>query len=116
VAKACGLTERSQQLLKDAAASEVVADASWAVKAQQLLGIPGSAEQQEKLQRSLASAERVKDTSSFTGWWWYNVGTMEMGLAHKDRAKAAFRRAILLPDSMMSHHLARAALTDVATQ
>ena len=67
----------------------------------------------QKLQASLVSAERVKDTSAYTGWWWYNIGTMRAALHRKDEAKQAFNNALLLPDSMMSHHLARAALADM---
>ena len=64
----------------------------------------------KKVQAALASAERTKDTSSFTGWWWYNIGTMEAALSHKNDAKKAFKNALLLPDSMMSHHMSRAAM------
>jgi tetratricopeptide (TPR) repeat protein len=110
VAKACRLTEQSERLLKEAAASKSVADAAWAAKAEALLG--GSV-QREKLEASLVAADRVKDTSAFTGWWWYNVGMIEASLNHVDRARAAFRKALLLPDSLMSHHLSRAAIAEV---
>jgi len=113
-AKGCGLTQESERLMKAAAASEVVADRAWTAKAQRALGGYDAAAEQKKLEASLAAAERVKDTSSFTGWWWYNVGTIEAALQHTNDAKAAFRRALLLPDSMMSHHLSRAALVDLS--
>jgi len=61
----------------------------------------------------VASAARAKDTSAFTGWWWYNIGTMQAALNHRDQAMEAFNNALLLPDSMMSHHLSRVAIANL---
>ena len=113
IAKKCQHLELSEQLLQKAAASESGADSAWVARAKTLLGIYDAAEQQKRMQTSLAAAERVKDTSSFTGWWWYNIGTIQAALNHKDQAREAFNSALLLPDSMMSHHLSRVALADL---
>jgi citrate lyase beta subunit len=78
-------------------------------KAQELLGTHDAAEQQRKLE-ALANAERSTDTSAFTGWWWYNIGAIQAALHHNDLAREAFHKALLLPDSLMSHHFARAAI------
>ena len=110
IARTCGRSQQADQLLKEAASSKSGADSAWAAKAQKTLGTYDSVQAEQNLQASLASAQRVKDTSSFTGWWWYNIGTMQAALNHKDRAREAFNNALLLPDSMMSHHLARVAL------
>jgi tetratricopeptide (TPR) repeat protein len=112
MAKACAMPSKAEELLKEAASSKVNADAAWAAKAQRMLGATDEAVQKAKLETALASADRVKDTSSFTGWWWYNLGTMEQALGRKEQAAAAFRKALLLPDSMMSHHMSRVALAD----
>jgi len=113
IAKTCHHAQRSEQLLQKAAVSESGADSAWAAKARKLLGTYEAAQQQKKLESSLAAAERVKDTSSFTGWWWYNIGTMHAALNDKHQATEAFNRALLLPDSMMSHHLSRSALEEL---
>lgn len=108
-AEACKMNTQARELLEKAAASRNPADAAWAARANALLGRSAAASQQ-KLTEASASADRVKDTSAYTGWWWYNLGTIEAALHHKERANEAFRKALLLPDSMMSHHLAREAL------
>jgi tetratricopeptide (TPR) repeat protein len=116
IAKECKRPEQVEQLLRKAAASKSTADAAWVVRAEKLLGTDDAARQQQKLQASLAAAHRIKEASSFAGWWWYNVGTMEEALNHRDRAREAFNTALLLPDSMMSHHLSRTAMTTLDTE
>jgi tetratricopeptide (TPR) repeat protein len=110
IAKACKHPQQTDQFLKQAIASMSGADSAWVAKARELLGTYDATQQQQKMQASLASAQRVKDTSSFTGWWWYNIGTIQAALGHKDLASQAFNNALLLPDSMMSHHLSRVAM------
>lgn len=110
IANKCQHPQLSEQLLQKAAASGSGADSAWVARAKTLLGTYDAAEQQKRLQTSLAAAQRVKDASSFTGWWWYNIGTIQAALNNKDEAREAFNSALLLPDSMMSHHLSRAAL------
>ena len=112
VAKVCQQPQQSEQLLRKAAASKSGADSAWAARAEELLGSYDAAQQQKKLEASLANAERQTNTSSYTGWWWYNIGTMQGALHHEDQAREAFRKALLLPDSLMSHHLSRAAMEE----
>jgi tetratricopeptide (TPR) repeat protein len=112
IAKACQHLRQAEQFLKEAASSKSGADAAWAARAQELLGVHEIAGEQ-KLQASLISAQRVKEMSSFTGWWWYNIGTLETALNRKNEAREAFNHALLLPDSMMSHHLSRVAMVDM---
>jgi tetratricopeptide (TPR) repeat protein len=114
IAKTCGNLKQSDDFLQSAAASKVGADAGWANQAQRLLGAYDPPTGKQKLQASLAAAQRVKETSAFTGWWWYNIGIIQAALDRKDQARDAFRNAILLPDSMMSHHLSRAAMADLS--
>jgi tetratricopeptide (TPR) repeat protein len=115
IAKECQHPQLSEQLLQKAAASGGGVDSAWVAKAQKLLGTYDAMEQRQILQASLAAAERVKDTSAFTGWWYYNIGTIQAALNHRDQAKEAFNKALLLPDSMMSHHMSRAAIADLST-
>lgn len=112
VAKACQQPQQSGQLLRKAAASKSGADSAWVARAEELLGSYDAAQQQKTLEASLANAERQTNTSSYTGWWWYNIGTIQNALHHKEEAQEAFRKALLLPDSLMSHHLSRAAMEE----
>ncbi len=116
VAKTCQHDREVQQFLHKAASSKNSADAAWSLKAEMQLAPVEAERGLQKLQISLASAERTKDTSSYTGWWWYNIGSMEAALDHKDRAEKAFKNALLLPDSMMSHHMSRAAMATLAAK
>jgi tetratricopeptide (TPR) repeat protein len=113
IAETCQHGQQSEQLLLKAAASKSAADSAWVDRAQKLLGTHDAAEQQ-KLQ-ALADAERSTDTSAFTGWWWYNIGTIQAALHHSDQAREAYDKALLLPDSLMSHHLARAGIEGSGT-
>ncbi len=110
IAKLCLRQQESDQFLQKAAASKNIADAPWAARAQLLLGTYDAAQHQEKLEKSLADARHVADASSVTGWWWYNIGAVELALNHKELAREAFNKSLLLPDNMMSHHLVRAAV------
>jgi tetratricopeptide (TPR) repeat protein len=112
IARACHSSDRNVQLLQKAAASERETDSAWVAQAKTQLGTYDAAQQKQRLEAALAGAERVKDASAYTGWWWYNIGAMQAALRHDDQARAAFNKALLLPDSMMSHHLSRAAITD----
>jgi tetratricopeptide (TPR) repeat protein len=115
VAKTCRNGQQADGFLQKAAESKIRADAGWAIQAQRLLGANDPQQGQQNLQASLAQAQRVKDTSAFTGWWWYNIGIMQAALDRKDQARDAFRNALLLPDSMMSHHLSREAIADLGS-
>jgi|KBSMisStaDraftv2_1062788.scaffolds.fasta_scaffold17198_2 tetratricopeptide (TPR) repeat protein len=114
VAKACQNDQQAQEFLHKAASSKSGADAAWLLKAETLLPASDAQSGLKNLQASLTSAKRTRDTSSYTGWWWYNIGTMEAALNHKDEAETAFKNALLLPDSMMSHHMSRAAMAALA--
>jgi tetratricopeptide (TPR) repeat protein len=115
IAKSCLHLEQFSQLLEKAAVSESAADSAWSDRARKLLGSYDAAKQQGKLEGALAGCERSTRTSAYTGWWWYNIGTIQMALSHTAQARDAFNRALLLPDSLMSHHLSRAAIVDLAS-
>ncbi len=111
IAKTCQHPQQAEQLLQKAAASKNSADSAWVAKAEKLLGTYDASQQQQKL-KALADAERSTDTSAYTGWWWYSIGTIQAALHRPDQAKEAFHKALLLPDSLMSHHFSRVAMAD----
>ena len=115
IAKTCQRAQQSEELLKKAAAGKVASDAVWSARAEKLLGSHDIAQQQKNLETALAICERVRETSAFTGWWWYNTGLIHAALHHDTEARKAFGQALLLPDSLMSHHLSRKALTELAS-
>jgi tetratricopeptide (TPR) repeat protein len=111
IAKTCQQPEQTKALLQKAANSKDSSDVAWVAKAEKLLGTYDASRQEQKLE-GLASAETSVDTSGLTGWSWYNIGTIQAALHHPDQAKDAFHKALLLPDSWMSHHYSRAAMAD----
>ena len=112
IAKKCGNREQAEGYLQKAAARQDVADIVWAQRAQQLLGAYDPIKGRHKLQQLLAAGEPMTDTSGSNGWWWYNRGVLQSALDQKGPARESFTRALLLPDRMMSHHLARLAMAD----
>jgi len=97
-----------------AAASKRSADAGWAHKAQELLGVHDAAQQRTELEAALVAAKHSAATSNeFPGLWWYHMGTIQFALGHKNEARDAFRQSLLLPDSMMSHHFSRVAIREL---
>lgn len=115
IAQKCGNREQAESYLQKAAASPTGADIVWANRAQQLLGAYDPMGGRQKLQQLLVADERMKDMSDSNGWWWYNLGILQSALDQKGQAMESFRRALLLPDRMMSHHLARAAMTELGS-
>jgi tetratricopeptide (TPR) repeat protein len=110
VYKACNLQEKAQDHFKQAAEASNFGDAVWAWKASQQLPNFNSDAGKEKLQRVLEHAKDSGESSS-ASWWLYNAGTMDSALGNTQLAESEFRQALLLPDSLMSYHLTRLALT-----
>ncbi len=115
IAKKCGDRAQAEGYLQKAAASQDGADIVWAQRAQQLLGAYDPIKGRHKLEEVLAAGDRMTDTNGSNGWWWYNRGLLQSALDQKGPARESFRKALLLPDRMMSHHLARLAMADPAS-
>ena len=113
IARICQQARQSEQLLQLAAASKDAADSAWVDKAQRLLGNYDPAVQERKLQ-ALTDAESSIDTNAYNGRRWYDIGMIEVALHHSDQARDAFDKALLLPDSLMSHHFARVAKAELS--
>jgi tetratricopeptide (TPR) repeat protein len=112
IARKCGNQEQAESYLQKAAAGQAGADIVWAIRAQQLLGTNDPIKGRQKLQEWLAAYQRMNEPDGLNGWWWYNLGILQSALDQNGPARESFRKALLLPDRMMSHHLARVAMTD----
>jgi hypothetical protein len=53
----------------------------------------------------------MTETSAFAGWWVYNRAMLHRALGQEKAAQQDFRRVFLLPDRLLSYHLAREATT-----
>jgi Tfp pilus assembly protein PilF len=86
----------------------------WAIKAEQSLGRYDTSTADQQIKKALADEENQLATTGHPGTSLYNIGLMESALNRKEEAKQSFERSLLLPDTHMSHHLAREALAQIA--
>ncbi len=114
IARSCGQAKESEDLLKKAASGQDPADQVWAIRAEKSLGTYDAAKADKQLTDALAVAESHLKTSTFTGFWWYTAGSLQAALNRKEQARESFRNSLLLPDTHMSHHLAREALAEIS--
>ena len=113
--KACNLHEKAQDHFKQAAEKSNFGDAVWAWKASQQLSNFDSDAGKAKLKRVIEHAKDSGENSS-TGWWLYNVGMLDIALGNTQLAESEFRQALLSPDSLMTYHLTRLAISPGALQ
>jgi tetratricopeptide (TPR) repeat protein len=100
-----------REWMSRAASGTGTSDAVWADTAQRSIGPYAAEQQQNKLQAALVEASRLaQENGHAAGWWWYNVGLLEVALNQKEQSREALRKALLMQDSFMSHHLSRMAL------
>ncbi len=111
IAQSCASAKQSEAFLRKAAASTDPADLVWAIKARVSLGSGDSRQADEQMANSLAAAEKRTETGSHPGSWWYEIGLLQAALHRNEQAKKSFDQVLALPDTRMSHHFAREALT-----
>jgi tetratricopeptide (TPR) repeat protein len=114
IARICGRAKESKDLFQKAAASVDSANLSWAIQAEKSLGTYDAGKADQRIAKSLAEAESRLETSSRSGSWLYNIGMLQAALNQKEAAKESLQRALLDPDTLMSHHFAREALAELA--
>ncbi len=100
----CGRTAGATERWRRVAASTGIAELVWAWGAAKKLDGYDNAEWSKRLEAALARAEPGQP---------YTVGVLEAVLGKKSEAWAHFQQTILLPDRLMSHHLARMAMAGV---
>jgi lipopolysaccharide biosynthesis regulator YciM len=114
IARNCGHAKESVEFLQKAAVRADSADVMWAIKAEQSLGRYDTSTADQQIKKALADEENQLATTGHPGTSLYNIGLMESALNRKEEAKQSFERSLLLPDTHMSHHLAREALAQIA--
>ncbi len=110
LAQSCNHKNESEELLHKAASSDNPDDSYWAIIANENLGSVDPEQARKSLSALLVAAESRADTRSDSSLWWYQVGVLQQALQDETQAQQSFRKALLLPDSHMSHHLARMAM------
>ena len=114
IARSCGHAKESDEFLHKAAVGTEPADQVWAIKAEKSLGTYDSMNANKRIADAITAAQNHIETSTYTGSWWYALGTLQAALNQKEQARESFKKALLLQDNHMSHHLAREALAELS--
>jgi predicted Zn-dependent protease len=114
IARSCGHAKESNDFLQKATAGTEPADQVWAIKAGKSLGTYDSVKANKRIAGAISTAQNHIETSTYTGSWWYALGTLQATLNQKEQARESFKNALLLRDNHMSHHLAREALAEIS--
>jgi len=107
----CGKADRAKQHFEAAAAKTGAGEIVWAWSAAKELPSFDASAWVQRLESALQQANSMSESSSFAGWWAYNEGMIEQSLGHEREAQKKSRKALLLPDRLLSYHLTREALT-----
>jgi predicted negative regulator of RcsB-dependent stress response len=110
VLSACGQKIGAEQRYEKASQSTELSEIVWAWAAARKRTGYDAEKWRGQLESSLSQAEARIRTSSFKGWWTYNVATLQIALGQLEQGKNTLRAAILLPESLMSYHFSRLAL------
>jgi len=86
----------------------------WAIQAEKSLRTYDAGKADQRVAKSLAAAESRAETGANSGSWWYNIGLLQTALNRKQQARESVEKALILPDTHMSHHLAREALAELS--
>jgi tetratricopeptide (TPR) repeat protein len=114
IAQRCGRAKEAREFFDKAAADAEPANLPWAIDSQKSLGAYDAEKAEQALAASLAALSHSV-TGANSGSWWYNIGLLQAALQQNNEARESFREALILPDTRMSHHLAREALGELAT-
>ncbi len=105
----CGRPEEARKHFETAAGKSDAGEMVWAWFAAKQLPAFDQSQWTARLEAALEQSTAISDSS----WWVYNSAMLNRALGHEQQAEQLFRQAFLLPDRLLSYHLAREA---VATQ
>lgn len=106
----CSKSDEAKKHFEDAAGKTGAGEIIWAWLAAKDLPNFDQTKWTPKLEAALQQANNMSENSSFAGWWVYNAGILERALGREQEAQEKFRKALLLPDRLLSYHLTREAL------
>ncbi len=55
----------------------------------------------KRIADAITAAQNHIETSTYTGSWWYALGTVQAALNQKEQARESFKKALLLQDNRM---------------
>ncbi len=111
VYKICEVPGKALSSFKLAAEKSSFGDAAWAWKASQQLPDFDQGSATQKLQGILDCVKNSDSSESPGGWWLYNAGMLYAGSGNTEQASGEFREALLSPETLMTYHLTRLAMS-----
>ena len=114
VYQSCSATDKALGSFRQAAGQTSFADAFWAWQAAARLP-DFSQSAMQKLQSTLERLKKSEGAQSRAGWWYYNAGVLEAASGNDAQASADFRQALLSPDTLMTYHLTRLAMSTLTS-
>jgi tetratricopeptide (TPR) repeat protein len=111
VYKRCEVPDKALNNFKLAAEKSSFGDAAWAWKASQQLPDIDHSSAKQKLQSILEGVKKSGSSESPGGRWFYNAGMLDASSGNTQQASREFREALLSPDTLMTYHLTRLAMS-----
>jgi tetratricopeptide (TPR) repeat protein len=111
VYKSCKAPDKALSSFKQVAEKTNFGDAAWAWKASQQLPDFDQSSANQKLQSILERVRESDSSESPGGWWFYNAGMLYTASRNTQQASREFREALLSPDTLMTYHLTRLAMS-----
>jgi len=107
----CGEKDEAEKYFGATATTSAPDQVRWAWLAAQKLPNFNQTEWQGRLQSALEQAKSRSETSAYPSWWLYTAGMLQRDLGHEQEAQQSFKKALLLPDRMLSYHFTRLAMS-----
>jgi tetratricopeptide (TPR) repeat protein len=107
VYKRCNLTDRMRASFRQATEQSNLPDAVWAWRAAKELPDLDQSSATQKLEKFLQGMKNSGESSSPTGWWFYNAALLDRAVGNTEQANSEFREALLRPDQLLTYHLTR---------
>jgi tetratricopeptide (TPR) repeat protein len=106
----CNRPEDSRGHFTAAAGKSGAGEIYWAWLAAKQIPAFNAGQWTARLQSALQQADGMTETSSFAGRWVYNRAVISRALGNESKAQQDLRKVFLLPDRLLSYHLARQAM------
>ena len=107
----CGEKSESSAAFHQIAAETELSSLFWASQAAKHLDGYDSSKWLENLTSAISLAEDQSQHSNSNVWWTYIAGNLRLAAGQTEAGRRELRNALLLPDSRMSHHYIRLALS-----
>ena len=107
----CKRPEQAKNFFSRAATKTGAGDIVWAWLAARHMAEFKQEQWILRLQAALRQADAMTGTSSFAGWWIFNRAMINRALGREKEAESDLREVFLVPDRLLSYHLARQAMS-----